>query len=316
MDNLRYAGRRLLQTLPVLFGITLIVFFMLRLIPGDPAAQMLGSRANSMTQENLDRVRQQLGLDQPLPVQYVRFLGGIARGDLGESFFFKEPVLPLVLDRVPVTLSLVLYAALLALLITFPAALIAALNKDRLGDHAVRALFLLTLGMPSFWLALMLMLAFSIHFKIFPISGTGEGFGGTLRALFLPAFTIAVTMAPMLIRSLRGSLIEVLEAPHVDFARAKGLPHHVVMLRHVLRNSLISTVTVLGVNMGWLIGGTVVVETVFAVPGLGSLMINAIFARDYPLVQAVTLVFAVLVVAINLLTDFGYALLDPRVTLG
>ena len=316
MDNLRYAGRRLLQTLPVLFGITLIVFFMLRLIPGDPAAQMLGSRANSMTQENLDRVRQQLGLDQPLPVQYVRFLGGIARGDLGDSFFFKEPVLPLVLDRVPATLSLVLYAALLALLITFPAALIAALNKDRLGDHAVRALFLLTLGMPSFWLALMLMLAFSIHFKIFPISGTGEGFGGTLRALFLPALTIAVAMAPMLIRSLRGSLIEVLESPHVDFARAKGLPHHVVMLRHVLRNSLISTVTVLGVNMGWLIGGTVVVETVFAVPGLGSLMINAIFARDYPLVQAVTLVFAVLVVAINLLTDFGYALLDPRVTLG
>jgi peptide/nickel transport system permease protein len=316
VDNLRYAGRRLLQTLPVLFGITLIVFFMLRLIPGDPAAQMLGGRASSMTQENLDRVRGQLGLDQPLPVQYVRFLGGIARGDLGESFFFKEPVLPLVLDRVPTTLSLVLYAALLALLITFPAALIAALNKDRLGDHAVRALFLLTLGMPSFWLALMLMLAFSIHFKIFPISGSGEGFGGTLRALFLPALTIAVAMAPMLIRSLRGSLIEVLESPHVDFARAKGLPHHVVMLRHVLRNSLISTMTVLGVNMGWLIGGTVVVETVFAVPGLGGLMINAIFARDYPLVQAVTLVFAVLVVAINLLTDFGYALLDPRVTLG
>ena len=316
MDNLRYAGRRLLQTLPVLFGITLIVFFMLRLIPGDPAAQMLGGRASSMTQENLDRVRGQLGLDQPLPVQYVRFLGGIVRGDLGESFFFKEPVLPLVLDRVPTTLSLVLYAALLALLITFPAALIAALNKDRLGDHAVRALFLLTLGMPSFWLALMLMLAFSIHFKIFPISGSGEGFGGTLRALFLPALTIAVAMAPMLIRSLRGSLIEVLESPHVDFARAKGLPHHVVMLRHVLRNSLISTMTVLGVNMGWLIGGTVVVETVFAVPGLGGLMINAIFARDYPLVQAVTLVFAVLVVVINLLTDFGYALLDPRVTLG
>jgi ABC-type dipeptide/oligopeptide/nickel transport system permease component len=160
------------------------------------------------------------------------------------------------------------------------------------------------------------MLAFSIHFKLFPISGAGEGFAGSLRALFLPALTIAVAMAPMLIRTLRGSLIEVLESPHVDFARAKGLPYHVVMLRHVLRNSLISTTTVLGVNMGWLIGGTVVVETVFAVPGLGGLMINAIFARDYPLVQAVTLVFAVLVVAINLLTDFTYALLDPRVTLG
>jgi peptide/nickel transport system permease protein len=301
---------------PVLFGITLIVFFMLRLIPGDPAAQMLGSRASSMTQENLDRVRQQLGLDQPLPVQYVHFLAGIVRGDLGESFFFKEPVLPLVLDRVPTTLSLVLYASLLALLITFPAALIAALNKDRLGDHMVRALFLLTLGMPSFWLALMLMLAFSIHFKLFPISGSGEGIAGTMRALFLPALTIAVSMAPMLIRALRGSLIEVLESPHVDFARAKGLPYHVIMLRHVLRNSLISTITVLGVNMGWLIGGTVVVETVFAVPGLGGLMINAIFARDYPLVQAITLIFASLVVAINLLTDFGYALLDPRVTLG
>jgi peptide/nickel transport system permease protein len=316
VDNLRYAGRRLLQTLPVLFGITLIVFFMLRLIPGDPAAQMLGSRASSMTQENLDRVRQQLGLDQPLPVQYVHFLGGIVRGDLGESFFFKEPVLQLVLDRVPTTISLVLYATFLALFITFPTSLIAALNKDRLGDHVVRALFLLTLGMPSFWLALMLMLAFSIHFKLFPISGSGEGFGGSLRALFLPALTIAVAMAPMLIRSLRGSLIEVLESPHVDFARAKGLPYHVIMARHVLRNSLISTMTVLGVNMGWLIGGTVVVETVFAVPGLGGLMINAIFARDYPLVQAITLIFAVLVVAINLLTDFGYSLLDPRVTLG
>jgi peptide/nickel transport system permease protein len=316
VDIARYAARRLLQTLPVLFGITLIVFFMLRLIPGDPAAQMLGGRASSLTEENLARVRHQLGLDLPLPVQYVNFLGGIARGDLGQSFFFKEPVLQLVLERVPTTLSLVLYASLLALLITFPAALLAALQKDRFADHAVRAVFLITLGMPSFWLALMLMLFFSIQLKLFPISGEGVGLAGKLRALFLPALTIAVAMAPMLIRSLRGSLIEVLEAPHVDFARAKGLPYHVVMLRHVLRNSLISMVTVLGVNMGWLIGGTVVVETVFAVPGLGSLMINAIFARDYPLVQAITLVFAVLVVTINLLTDFSYSLLDPRVTLG
>jgi peptide/nickel transport system permease protein len=315
VDIARYAGRRLLQTVPVLFGITLIVFFMLRLIPGDPAAQMLGGRA-SATQENLDRVRHQLGLDQPLPIQYLNFLGGILRGDMGRSFFFKEPVVQLVLDRVPTTINLVLYASMLALVTTFPAALIAALNKNRLGDHVVRAVFLLTLGMPSFWLALMLMLAFSIHYKLFPISGQGEGFAGNLRALFLPALTIGVAMAPMLIRSLRGSLIDVLEAPHVDFARAKGLPYHVVMFRHVLRNSLISTVTVLGVNMGWLIGGTVVVETVFAVPGLGGLMISAIFARDYPLVQAITLVFAVLVVAINVVTDFSYSLLDPRVTLG
>ncbi len=170
--------------------------------------------------------------------------------------------------------------------------------------------------MPSFWVALMLMLIFSIKLGIFPISGKGQNLVESLRFLFLPAFTISVAMSPMLIRSLRSSLIDMLQAPHVDFARAKGLAYQTVMIRHVLRNSLISTVTVLGVNMGWLIGGTVIVETVFAVPGLGALMISAIFARDYPLVQVITLVFALLIVAINLLTDLSYSLLDPRVTLG
>jgi ABC-type dipeptide/oligopeptide/nickel transport system permease component len=311
---LHYSGRRFLQTIPVLFGITLISFFMLRLIPGDPAAQMLGTRAG--TEENIARVRHQLGLDQPLIVQYLRFLEGIVRGDLGDSFFYKQPVLSLVAERVPVTIGLVLYASLISLVLTFPMALLAALKKDRPVDHAIRAIFLVTLGMPSFWVALMLMLVFSIRLGIFPISGKGHNLIENLRFLFLPAFTISVAMAPMLIRALRGSLIDVLQAPHVDFARAKGLPYRVVLIKHVLRNSLISTVTILGVNMGWLIGGTVVVETVFAVPGLGSLMINAIFARDYPMVQAITLVYALLVVGINFLTDISYSLLDPRVSLG
>lgn len=314
MDILRYVGRRLLQTVPVIFGITLIAFFMLRLIPGDPAAQMLGARA--ATQENIATVRHQLGLDQPLLVQYLNFLKGILRGDLGQSFFYKTPVVPLVMERVPVSVGLVLYASLISLLLTFPIAFIAALNKDRPIDHLIRGTFLITLGMPSFWVALMLMLIFSIKLDIFPISGKGQNLAENLFFLFLPALTISVAMSPMLIRSLRSSLIDMLQAPHVDFARAKGLPYRTVMVRHVLRNSLISTVTVLGVNMGWLIGGTVIVETVFAVPGLGALMINAIFARDYPLVQVITLVFALLIVAINLLTDLSYSLLDPRVTLG
>jgi peptide/nickel transport system permease protein len=299
---------------PVLFGITLIAFFMLRLIPGDPAAQMLGARA--ATQENIAIVRHQLGLDQPLLVQYARFLQGIVRGDLGQSFFYKTPVVPLVMERVPVSIGLVVYAAVISLVLTFPIAFIAALNKNRPVDHLIRGIFLITLGMPSFWVALMLMLIFSIKLGIFPISGKGQNLVESLRFLFLPAFTISVAMSPMLIRSLRSSLIDMLQAPHVDFAKAKGLPYRTVMVRHVLRNSLISTVTVLGVNMGWLIGGTVIVETVFAVPGLGALMINAIFARDYPLVQVITLVFALLIVAINLLTDLSYSLLDPRVTLG
>jgi peptide/nickel transport system permease protein len=314
MDIVRYTGHRLLQTVPVVFGITLVAFFMLRLIPGDPAAMMLGTRA--ATEQNIAQVRHQLGLDQPLLVQYLNFLHGIVRGDLGESFFYKQPVVALVLERVPVTIGLVLYASLISLCITFPVALLAALQKDRPVDHVIRGLFLVTFGMPSFWVALMLMLVFSIRLGLFPISGKGQSLLENLRFLFLPALTISVTMSPMLIRSLRSSLIDMLQAPHVDFARAKGLPYQTVMLRHVLRNSLISTVTVLGVNMGWLIGGTVIVETVFAVPGLGSLMITSIFARDYPMVQVITLVFAVLVVAINLLTDLSYSLLDPRVTLG
>jgi peptide/nickel transport system permease protein len=314
MDVIRYAGRRLLQTIPVLVGITLVAFFMLRLIPGDPAAQMLGTRA--ATQANIALVRHQLGLDQPLPIQYLNFLEGIVRGNLGDSFFYKQPVLPLVMERVPITIGLVIYAAVISLCLTFPMALLAALNKDRPIDHAIRGIFLITLGMPSFWVALMLMLVFSIRLGLFPISGKGQNLLESLRYLFLPAFTISVAMSPMLIRSLRSSLIDMLQAPHVDFALAKGLPYRTVMLRHVLRNSLVSTVTVLGVNMGWLIGGTVIVETVFAVPGLGALMINAIFARDYPLVQVITLVFALLIVAINLLTDLSYSILDPRVTLG
>ena len=221
-----------------------------------------------------------------------------------------------MVERVPVSVGLVVYAAVISLCLTFPVALIAALNKDRPVDHVIRGIFLVTLGMPSFWVALMLMLIFSIKLRIFPISGKGQNLVESLRFLFLPALTISVAMSPMLIRSLRSSLIDMLQAPHVDFARAKGLAYQTVMIRHVLRNSLISTVTVLGVNMGWLIGGTVIVETVFAVPGLGALMISAIFARDYPLVQVITLVFALLIVAINLLTDLSYSLLDPRVTLG
>jgi peptide/nickel transport system permease protein len=314
LDILRYVGRRLLQTVPVIFGITLIAFFMLRLIPGDPAAQMLGARA--ATQENIAIVRHNLGLDQPLLVQYFNFLKGILRGDLGTSFFYKTPVVPLVMERVPVSIGLVLYASLISLLLTFPIAFIAALNKDRPIDHLIRTAFLITLGMPSFWVALMLMLIFSIRLKFFPISGQGQNLVESLHYLFLPALTISVSMSPMLIRSLRSSLIDMLQAPHVEFAQAKGLPHRTVMVRHVLRNSLISTVTVLGVNMGWLIGGTVIVETVFAVPGLGALMISAMFARDYPLVRVITLVFGLLIVAINLLTDLSYSLLDPRVTLG
>ena len=261
-------------------------------------------------------VRHQLGLDQPLLVQYLHFLEGIIRGDLGQSFFYKQPVLPLVVERVPVSVGLVLYAALISLCLTFPVALIAALNKDRPVDHADPRHLPDDAGDAVVLGRLMLMLIFSIKLGIFPISGKGQNLAREPALPLLPAFTISVAMSPMLIRSLRSSLIDMLQAPHVDFARAKGLAYQTVMLRHVLRNSLISTVTVLGVNMGWLIGGTVIVETVFAVPGLGALMINAIFARDYPLVQVITLVFALLIVAINLLTDLSYSLLDPRVTLG
>ena len=306
-----YVGRRLLQMIPVIVGVTVLVFFMIHLVPGDPARTILGNQA---TPARIALVRHSWGLDKPVYVQYWKFMGRVAHGNLGDSLFYGVSAGHLVLERFPVTLWLVVLAAVFAVCISVPLAVIAATKADRAPDHVIRAVPLIGLGFPAFWLGIVLLLLFGLHFgRPFPVGGYGHGFFGHLRSMFLPALTVALGLAPILIRSLRASLLEVLESEYVTTARSKGLSEKRVMRKHALRNAVISMVSVLGVNIGYLIGGTLVIEQVFALPGIGQLMINSILQRDFPVVQAVTLVFAVMVVLVYLLTDVAHALLDPRV---
>jgi peptide/nickel transport system permease protein len=283
--------RRLLMLVPVAVGVTIIVFFMIHLIPGDPAGTILGIHA---TPRAIAILHQQWGLNRPLIDQYWLFMDRLLHGNLGQSLFYGTPAAGLILGRLAPTLWLIVYGAVLAVLISVPLAMIAASRKDGLRDQVVRAVPLFGLGMPPFWLAILLI-------------------AGHLRSMFLPALTVAMALAPVVIRSLRASMLNVLGADYITTARSKGVPPSRLFLRHVLRNAVIPAVTVLGINIGFLIGTTVVIESVFAIPGIGQLMINSIFARDFPVVQGVTLVFGVLVVLVNLLADLAYAGLDPRV---
>jgi peptide/nickel transport system permease protein len=306
----RYLARRLVLLLPVAPGITIVAFFLLRLIPGDPAVIMLDNRA---TAENVARLRHQLGLDRPLSVQYLLFLRNIVTGQLGDSLVYRSAVLPIIAGHLPVTLFLAVYAIVLAAILAIPLGVWAALRKDRAPDHAIRLGVLVSLATPSYWIAIVFLLVFSIHLRWFPVGGYGDTFVEHLRHLFLPAMTIAISLSPILVRTLRHNILEVLRQDYVRTARAKGLQGGVVFVRHVLRNSLVSTVSVLGVYLGFLVGGAVVTETVYAIPGTGYLLIKSTFGRDYPMVQGLTLTFAVLVILVNLLTDLTYAFLDPRV---
>lgn len=306
-----YVLRRLLQLVPIALGVTILVFFLIHLVPGDPAVTILGNQA---TPARVALLHHQWGLDRPLPVQYAKFMGRIVHGNLGDSLFYGVSAGHLVLQRLPVTLWLIGLGMLLSVVIAVPLAALAATNRDRIPDHVVRAVPLIGLGFPPFWVGIVLLLVFGLHLgRAFPVGGYGNGFVGHLHSMFLPALTVAFGIAPILIRSLRASLLEVLESEYVTTARSKGLPESRVLVRHALRNAVISTVTVLGVNIGYLVGGTLVIEQVYALPGIGQLMINSIFQRDFPVVQAVTLVFSIMVVLVYLLSDVAHALLDPRV---
>lgn len=307
-----YVLRRLAQMVPVLILISLFVFFLVRLVPGDPAAIMLGPRAS---QENIAKIRTQLHLDDPLWVQYGTFAKNLTRLDLGDSIRKREPVRDVLADRLPPTLFLVAYAAVLSVLISVPLAMIAAANRGRWPDALVRGFTIAALAMPAYWVGMMMLQIFAVKFKVFPVAGWGDTVPEHFRSLFLPALALALAISSILIRGLRNSLIETMDADHVRTARAKGLSEGKVFTWHVLRNSSLSTVTILGVNLAFLVGGTTIVETIFSVPGLGQLIVRSIFDRDYPVIQGVTLLFGVLVLVINLLTDLSYAVLDPRVKL-
>jgi ABC-type dipeptide/oligopeptide/nickel transport system permease component len=308
-----FLGRRLLHTVPVIVGITLASFVLIHLVPGDPIRIMLGGKA---TKEHVAEVSHTLKLDRPLPEQYLTFVGGATHGDLGESIILQRPVSGIVSERIGPSMFLLAYATLIGIVLALPLGIVSALRRNRPVDHGIRLLTLIAFAMPSFWLGLLLIRTFSLDLGLFPVSGYGSGFFGHVRALTLPALTVGLFLTSMLVRSLRASLLDVFSEEYVEAARARGLPESRIVLKHSLRNALIATLTVLAVNLGWLIGGAVVIEKVFDIPGLGQLLVDSIFTRDFPILQGLTLVFGLLVIAINLLSDVAYCVIDPRVRLG
>ena len=307
---LSYIVRRLLQLIPTFIFILAVVFVLIRLLPGDPASAMLGDRARDA---DVARINHQLGLDQPIPVQFYDFSKAVLTGNLGESIALRLPVSTVIAQRLPVTLLLTAMAAVIALVLAVPLAVFSAYRRGRVADAAIRGVFQLGLSMPVFYLGLVLLIVFGARLGWFPVGGYGDGFFDHLYHLFLPALTLALSLAAILLRNLRAAIIGVIGAEYVDFARAKGLKPRLIALRHVLRNALISTVTLFGLSVGTLLGGAVITETVFAIPGAGQLMINSIYARDYPVVQGMTLALAVLVSLTFLVTDILQAWLDPRI---
>jgi peptide/nickel transport system permease protein len=307
---MNYIIGRLAQMTLVVLGVTLFAFLTIQLVPGDPIRIMLHGRA---TDEVVAAAHERLGLDQPLPVQFARFVWNALHGDLGVSIIQKAPVTEIVGERLEASVFLLTYGALMAVALALPLALLAVSHKDRPVDHAIRVGGMIGFAMPPFWLGLLLMLFFGLTLGLLPISGYGKGFLGHVVHLTLPALTIALFLAPILVQSLRAAMLEVMTADYIEVARAKGLSERRILVKHVLRNALIPTITVLAVNIGWLLSGAVIVEYVFSIPGLGTLLVRAVGFRDYPVIQGLAVVFAMLVVTVNLLADLLYILVDRRV---
>jgi peptide/nickel transport system permease protein len=301
----RYLVRRLLLTIPVLFGVATLVFALIHLVPGDPAQSMLGEGA---TQEEVVKLRESLGLDDPLLAQYRTFLTGVVRGDFGTSFRYNTPVTTQILDRLPNTAMLALAAMLVAMLFAIPLGILAAVFRGTSIDHAAMAAALIGISMPNFWLGPLLAILFAVQLGWLPVSGTGS-----VWHLVLPAVTLGAALSAILARMTRASLLEELRELYVLAARARGLSRRRAVLRHAFRNSLIPIVTIIGLQFGAVLTGTIITETIFAWPGVGRLLIQAISFRDYPLVQGCILFISVTYVAMNLLTDLTYGFLDPRI---
>ncbi len=309
----RYILRRILLAVPTLLLASLAVFLLLRLIPGDPAATVAGSDA---TAEQVQAVRRSLGLDRPLPVQYADWLGRVVRGDFGRSLIGRYDVWAQIQRAYPATIQLTLAAMLLAVCIAFPLGLLAALHPRSWLDRAVSAFNALAIGIPNFWLGILLILLFALQFPVLPPGGRvafDEDAGAALKSLVLPTVTLASGLAAVLTRFVRSALLEVLGEDYVRTARAKGLRQGAVVRRHALRNALIPVVTVLGLQLGRLLGGAVIVESVFAWPGMGRLVVQAITSRDYIVVQGALLLLVTAFILINLAVDITYGFLDPRV---
>lgn len=329
-------AQRALAAIPVALGVAVVAFLFLRFLPGDPVEIMLGD--TQVTQEQIAGLRQQLNLDKSVPEQLGLFLMGLLRGDLGDSIVQGAPVARLIVDTLPATIELTLVTILIAILIALPIGIICALREGSWIDRTVLSGALVGVSMPAFWFGLLLMLLFSVELQLLPTSGrltatmlvekrTGfmlidtllaadfRAFISALRHLLLPALTLGVVFAAVLARVVRASMIEVLSREYVTTARAKGLREGVVVIKHALRNALIPALTVTGLQIGELLGGNMIVETIFAWPGLGRLVVNSIFARDYVVVQAAVMLYALTYVGVNLLVDTLYTYLNPRIAL-
>jgi len=307
---LRWLRRTLFAVVPVVIGVVVAVFFLLRLVPGDPARMILGERA---TPESVAALREQLGLNKPLLQQLVDFAGTVfLHGDTGNSLIYNVSTRELIVQRAPISLALVGLAVLFSLLIAVTLAVLAARHKDGIIDHVVRVIPTIGQGMPTFWIGLLLIILFAVTLKWFPVGGIGTGPLEPLRSLVLPALAVSLGLIPPLVRSLRSELLEVFSSDFVTTLRAAGIPERRVVFGHILRNASLPTLTLLSVSVSYLIGGTLVVEQVFGINGLGSLLFGAISNRDFPVVQGVALYCALMVVLVSLVLDGLVWLLDPR----
>jgi peptide/nickel transport system permease protein len=301
----RYLVRRILLTIPVLLGVATLVFSLIHLVPGDPAQAMLGDGASAT---DVAELRTRLGLDRPLSEQYVAFLSGLARGDLGSSFRTGQPVTTAILERVRATVELALASMTFAILFALPLGIVAAVRQGTIADHSAMTLALAGISIPNFWLGPMLAIIFSVQLGWLPVSGRSGW-----DSLVLPAVSLGAALAAILARMTRASLLEELRELYVRAARARGVTGGRAILRHALRNSLIPLVTILGLQFGAVLTGSIITETIFAWPGIGRLLIQSISFRDYPLVQGCILLIAITYVTVNLITDLLYGVLDPRI---
>ena len=313
----RYILHRILVLIPVLILVSIFCFSLLHLIPGDPIDFMFSDEDldDAETRLNLER---ELGLDKPIHIQYFSWVGGVLTGDFGKSIHFERPNADLILERFPATILLTIAAMIVSVMIAIPAGVIAAIKRNTPGDHAAMTFALLGISIPNFWLGILLIMAFSIYFPILPSSGYEASITDpleTLKFVALPAITLGTAVAAILARMTRSEMLEEIGKEYVRTARAKGVPERAVIFKHTLKNAMVPILTLLGLQFANLLGGTVIVETVFQWPGVGSLVINAVYGRDYPLVQALILIFAVIFVTVNFFVDVLYKWANPRITL-
>src|SRR5262245_11972461 len=309
---LPFLGRRLLQLIPTLFFVSVIIFSLQQLLPGDPALIMAGEERDP---DVIAQIRKQYRLDQPIPVQYVYWVKGVFSGDLGESLRIHVKVLDLIIEKLPVTLQLASMAIVIALLIGVTAGIISAVKKNTVWDYAANVFALWGISTPNFWLGILLILLFAVNLGWLPASGyvsPFEDLRGNLETMIMPSFVLGNAFASILMRHTRSAMLQVLSSDYVRTARAKGLDERVVVLKHALRNALIPVITLGALSFGELLGGTVLTETIFSIPGFGKLVVDAVFNRDYSVVQGVVLVTATVYITLNLLADIAYFVVNPR----